>query len=209
MSNIGNFPAAQTVRHLFSTAVNGGPTALVGAVISIYKKGNATQVVTGVTLTVGYDSVTGLNELIVVTSDAFYVAGEDYVAVLTVGTLGGISVVGRTVMEWSIVNRDRTATNLAGDPLATSAQSVVIAAAIVALPAAPSANANADALLDRANAIDGKTPREAWRIIAATTSGKIVTAGESIEIFLGLDGVTERVRSTNDADGNRTPVAYP
>jgi hypothetical protein len=72
----------------------------------------------------------------------------------------------------------------------------------------PTAVQNADALLDRSAAIDGKTPREALRIIAATTAGKVSGAGTGTEVFKGLDGTTTRVTVTTDEDSNRTQVTY-
>lgn len=80
-------------------------------------------------------------------------------------------------------------------------------AAIAAL-SIPTANANADALLDRASAIDGKTPRETLRIIAASTAGEVSGAGTATEVFKGLDGATTRMTVTADEDGNRTDVTY-
>lgn len=79
---------------------------------------------------------------------------------------------------------------------------------IAALPGeAPTANENADALLDRAGAIGGKTPREAWRKIAATTTGK--SSGDpGSPVFKGFDGTTDEVAMEVDADGNRTAVDY-
>lgn len=66
----------------------------------------------------------------------------------------------------------------------------------------------ADALLDRANAIDGATPRAALRYIAAMLAGKVTGAGTGIETFYGLDGTTERLEITVDTDGNRSAVDY-
>lgn len=68
-------------------------------------------------------------------------------------------------------------------------------------------NAAADALLDR-TAIDGKTLREAVRIMAAVLAGKVSGAGSGEESFTGLDGATTRVVVTADAAGNRTAVDY-
>jgi len=69
-------------------------------------------------------------------------------------------------------------------------------------------NAAADALLDRVSAIDGKTPKEAMRIMAAVLAGKITDAGTGTETFVGLDGSTTRVVVTVDSTGNRTAVEY-
>lgn len=73
----------------------------------------------------------------------------------------------------------------------------------------PAPDTNADALLDRANAIEtGKTLRQAVRIIAAVLAGKISGAGSGTETFLGVDGATQRVQVTTDPAGNRTGVSY-
>lgn len=66
----------------------------------------------------------------------------------------------------------------------------------------------ADALLDRANAIDGATPRAALRYIAAVLAGKVSGAGTGIETFYGLDGTMPRLEATIDVDGNRTSIEY-
>jgi hypothetical protein len=69
-------------------------------------------------------------------------------------------------------------------------------------------NSIADALLDRANAVDSKTVRQAMQIIAAVIAGKVSGAGTGTESFTGLDGDTPRVRVTATATGNRSAVEY-
>jgi hypothetical protein len=66
----------------------------------------------------------------------------------------------------------------------------------------------ADAVWDCAEAIDGKTPREALRIMAAVLAGKVSGGGTHYETFKGLDGETIRVQVTVDAAGNRSAVNY-
>ena len=107
MKYLGDIPASQTLYFAFTTIdATGAPIVLAGSpIISVYKAGNLTQVTTGVTLTVSYDSVVGLNHVAIATSDAFYAAGNDYMVVITTGTVGGISVVGYVVATFSIENR--------------------------------------------------------------------------------------------------------
>jgi hypothetical protein len=69
-------------------------------------------------------------------------------------------------------------------------------------------NAVAAALLDLANALDGKTVRQALRIIAAVLAGKVSGAGSGTETFRGLDDQQNRVVVTADVLGNRTNVTY-
>lgn len=67
----------------------------------------------------------------------------------------------------------------------------------------------AAALLDLANAVDGKTIRQALRIIAAVLVGKVSGAGSGAETFRSLDDLNNRVVVTADTLGNRTNVTYP
>jgi len=58
------------------------------------------------------------------------------------------------------------------------------------------------------NDIDGKSLQQALRYIAAVLAGKVSGAGTGTETFKGLDGSTDRVEVTVDAQGNRTGVSY-
>jgi len=78
---------------------------------------------------------------------------------------------------------------------------------LVNAPNATALNAAADALLDRANAIEtGITPRLAWRYVASTTVGVITDAGTGTEIYAGIGVATARVTATVDASGDRSAI---
>lgn len=73
----------------------------------------------------------------------------------------------------------------------------------------PTANANADALLDREDAIEaGWTMRQVTRIMAAVLGGKVsgATGGAGIETFRSISDGKDRVTATVDANGNRTSI---
>lgn len=73
--------------------------------------------------------------------------------------------------------------------------------------AAPSAIENADALLDRINAVDtGLTPRQTLRLIAAILAGKVSGAGTGSETFRAFDDSKDRVTVTVDGSGNRSSI---
>ena len=99
MSYYGDIAEDATITFKFNTnAADGTPTTLSGTpALSVYKKGSTNETTTGVTLTVDYDSRTGLNYVAVVTTDAFYTTGDDYEVVITTGTVDSISVVGVVV----------------------------------------------------------------------------------------------------------------
>jgi hypothetical protein len=85
----------------FATGI---PTVLAGLpVIEIYEDNGTTQITAAEELTVDFDSVVGLNNLrVVATADNGFGAGKSYTAVLSVGTVGGVSVVGEVVYHWTM-----------------------------------------------------------------------------------------------------------
>ncbi len=111
MQYLGDYPEDYaTLNFKFSThKADGTPITLAGSpAVKVYKA-NATdsETTTGVTLTVGFDSVTGLhNVLIDLSADAFYAVGNDYSVVITAGTVDSISVVGTVLAHFSIENRN-------------------------------------------------------------------------------------------------------
>jgi hypothetical protein len=69
------------------------------------------------------------------------------------------------------------------------------------------ANAGADALLDRANGIEtGLTLRGAMRLIAASSAGKLSGAATSTVTIRNIGDSKDRITATVDADGNRAAV---
>lgn len=93
---LGDRAAGATLWFDFTTALNGVPTVLTGTpALSVYKN-SVTQSTAGITLTASYDSVVGLNHVVIDTSadGTFYAAGNSFSVVITTGTVGGESVVG-------------------------------------------------------------------------------------------------------------------
>ncbi len=95
-----------TFYHLFTTRQfsDGVPTTLSGTpVVSAYEDNSATQITAGITLGVDHDSVTGLNLLTVVaTGGNGFESGKSYSLVITTGTVGGTSVVGEVVGQFTV-----------------------------------------------------------------------------------------------------------
>ncbi len=112
MMQLGDFIAGDAINFKFTTSVDGLPTSLLGSpVISVYKTNSTTQSVTGVTLSVDFDSVTGLNHVNITTvSDGtFYAAACDFDVVITTGTVGSVDQAGVVVGHFSIANRSTSA----------------------------------------------------------------------------------------------------
>lgn len=118
MSYLGDFSTGSTVELKFNTHKSDGtPITLAGTpAVSVYKD-STTETTTGVTLTVDYDSRTGLHRVSIDTSDAFYAAGKDYDVVITAGTVDSISVVGSIVGRFSIQNRSALRPTVSGRTL--------------------------------------------------------------------------------------------
>lgn len=104
MSYQGSYATNTLIYWLFDTTVDGVPTTFAGSpALSVYKN-SLTQSTTGVTLTVDYDGVTGQNQVKIDTSasTSFYDSGSQFSVQISAGTVGGSSVVGRTVGSFSI-----------------------------------------------------------------------------------------------------------
>lgn len=82
----------------------GAPTTLAGTpVISAYPDNSTTEITAGITLTVDFDSRTGMHNVrVVATSGNGYASGSNYALVITTGTVGGVSVVGEVIGEFSL-----------------------------------------------------------------------------------------------------------
>jgi hypothetical protein len=81
--------------------------------------------------------------------------------------------------------------------------------ASVSYSAAPTANQNADAWLDRTDGIEtGYTPRQVLRLIVAALAGELSGAATTTITLRNITDTKARITATVDADGNRTAVTY-
>lgn len=104
MSYVGSRVPGSTIRKRFAFTDNTGAVVqLTGSpAVAVYKDAETAESTVGVTLTVDFDGVTGLNLLEIDTTDAFYTAGSDFDAVITSGTADGVSVVGYIPVSFSL-----------------------------------------------------------------------------------------------------------
>lgn len=104
----GDLRLGDTVDVKFCTVQStGAPTTLAGSpVVSAYPGNSTTQLTAGITLTVDFDSVTGLHNVRVVASSGNgYATATNYALVITTGTVNSVSAVGYIVGTFSIENR--------------------------------------------------------------------------------------------------------
>ena len=117
--NLGDKAAGSIIDFKFSTQqATGAPITLAGTpAVSVYKANGTTESTTGITLTVDFDSRTGLHNVRIDTSDAFYAVGNEFDVVITTGTVDSVSVVGQVIAHFSLSRQAqflRTATAQAG-----------------------------------------------------------------------------------------------
>jgi|SRR5882672_444565 len=108
MSYHGDIPLGNTIDIKFTTRQSSGaPTTLAGSpVISAYIGNSTIEITAGITLTVDFDSRTGLNNVRVVASGGNgFTAATDVELVITTGTVNSVSVVGEVIGSFSIENR--------------------------------------------------------------------------------------------------------
>ena len=131
MADRGDIRLGDTIHFKFtsiavSTAgsgVVGAPFTLAGTpVVSAYPAASLTQITAGITLTVDFDGVTGLNHVTVVASSGNgYLTATNYDLVITTGTVNSVSAVGYVVGSFSIENRSALRPTTAGNTLDVSA----------------------------------------------------------------------------------------
>jgi len=108
MAYIGDFNLGDTFDTKFTTRqISGAPSTLGSSpVISAYVGNSNTEITAGITLSVDFDSRTGLNNVrVVATSGNGYATASNYQLVITTGTVNSVSVVGEVIAEFSIENR--------------------------------------------------------------------------------------------------------
>lgn len=94
---------------------------------------------------------------------------------------------------------------LDADALAADAVAEIVAA--ISFPSVPTANQNADALLDRTAGVEATfTVRQALRLMLAALAGKLSGAATTTVTIRAADDSKDRLVATVDADGNRTAL---
>ncbi|TGV26010.1 hypothetical protein [Mesorhizobium sp. M4B.F.Ca.ET.143.01.1.1] len=93
------------------------------------------------------------------------------------------------------------------DTGAIKAKTDNLPAAPAAVGDIPTANQNADALLDRASGVEaGMTPRQGFRLWSAALLGKANGLGTGTAIFRDTNDTKDRINASVDQDGNRLAV---
>jgi hypothetical protein len=111
---LGDYAVGATVTLLFNSSdLDAAPITLAGTpAISVYRDDGTTEDTSGVTLTADYDSRTGMHHVAIDMSadGTFFATSHDFFVVITTGTVDGVSVVGKCVAHFSVMNRSLTTT---------------------------------------------------------------------------------------------------
>jgi hypothetical protein len=105
---IGDFRLGDTFDVKFCTVQSSGaPTTLAGSpVVSAYPGNSTTELTAGITLSVDFDSRTGMHNVrVVATGGNGYATATNYALVITTGTVNSVSAVGYLIGHFSIENR--------------------------------------------------------------------------------------------------------
>jgi hypothetical protein len=192
MKYVGDFNPGASVGSKFNThQADGTPITLAGTpAVSVYKKGTTTESMAGVTLTVDYDSRTGLHDIVIDTTadGTFYAAGNDFDVAITAGTVNSISVVGTVLFTFSLENRNIKANLIQSLGVAVTNSDFTLAAVgasnvTVTLPAAYT---NGDSLPD-----DDRYEYAVLSVVGGAGAGQTVlltTAGASARQYNVLSG---------------------
>jgi hypothetical protein len=114
----GDFQKSGSIYLYFNTVGTTGEAATISSgTITAYEDGSATQFTSGITFDNDFDSVTGFHQIIIDLTDSNFEVGKTYTLVLSAGTVGALSVVGRIVGSFS-VERYATAEDITGAALA-------------------------------------------------------------------------------------------
>lgn len=169
MAYHGDIRLGDTIDIKFTTIDgSGAPTTLGGTPsVAAYVGNNTTEITAGITLSVDFDSRTGLNNVrSVATSGNGYATASNVKLVVTAGTVGGVSIVGYVVGSFSIENRSALMPATAGRTLVVDGAGLADANMVKAGPSGSGTAQTAGDIIGDTNDIQARLP-------AALVSGRI------------------------------------
>lgn len=119
-----DFSVGSTVDFKFTSRAfaTGAPTTLAGSpAVVAYEDNSTTEITAGITLSVDFDSVTGLNNVrVVATGGNGFEAGKSYALVISSGTVDSVSVVGEVILNFTL-ERSAAVDDIGGLSIPTAA----------------------------------------------------------------------------------------
>lgn len=183
MSYRGDISLSETIDIKFCTVTTtGAPTTLAGTpVVSAYPDNSLTQLTAGITLTVDFDGVTGLNNIRVVATGANgYATSTNYDLVITTGTVGGTSVVGYVVGSFSVEKRSALRPATAGRTLVVDAAGLADALTVKVGPTGAGTAQTAGDIATMITAVDDLIDTEV-AAIKTDTAAILIDTGTTLD----------------------------
>lgn len=187
---LGDFALNKTFDVKFTTRsfATGAPTTLAGTpVVSAYPDNSVTELTAGITLTVDFDARTGLHNVRVVATGANgYATLTNYALVITVGTVGGVSVVGEVIGHFSIEARSAIRPATVDRTLVVDAAGLVDANTVKVGPTGAGVAQTAGDIMADTNDIQARLP-------AALVAGRMASNAEVVSdktgYAIGVGGI--------------------
>ncbi len=183
-----------TLNFHFSTLRDdtGAPIVLAGSPqVSVYKgSATATEKTSAesyITLDIDFDSVVGLNHVLIdLSGDAFFATAEDYAVILTTGTVNGVSKTGMVLAYFSIENRSPLA-----DVQAILADTVTLGSPAGASHAADNAAIKVDTAAVVVGTIDNATGADVATDVVALKAETVLILADTDDIGVAGAGLTD------------------
>lgn len=146
-----------------------------------------------------------------ITSRSSFVAASESVTVGTNNDKSGYSLSSAGIQGiWDKLTSALTTSGSIGKLLVDNINATIssrLASASYTTP--PTANENADALLDRTDGIEsGYTPRKSLRLMLSALAGLLSGAGTTTVSIRDIGNTKNRIIATVDLDGNRSAITY-
>jgi len=185
---LGDFSAGDVIDFKFTTyrPSTGAPFTLAGTpVVSVYKDNSVTESTAGVTLSIDFDSRTGLHNVNITTASdgTFYANGGEFECVITAGTVDSVSLVGSSIGRFTL---GATAANVYNALLASYTTANTFGARLVRSATASTTN---EVIMNASNHIAANVHQMQANVVTAAS-----IATDAIDAdALATDAVTEIV----------------
>jgi hypothetical protein len=117
MSYVGDILVNSIINEKFTTFNSAsGATSFSGTpIFAVYKDNSTTESTAGITVTIDFDSIIGLHNALIDTSQSpsFYSSGSNFDLVVLAGTVSNISVKGEIPLSFSVEKRSAMISNAA------------------------------------------------------------------------------------------------
>jgi hypothetical protein len=199
----GDIRLGDTIDIKFTTRAfaTGAPTTLAGSPsVAAYPGNSTTEITAGITLSVDFDSRTGLNNVRIVASGGNgYVTATNYTLVITAGTVSGTSVVSECVGSFSIEARSALMPTTAARTLVVDANGLADANAVKVGPTGSGTAQTAGDLAAMITVVDDFVDTEVTAIKTKTDFLPSATAGAAGGLFIAGTNAPVTITGSGDA----------